>query len=99
MKRIVLITTVCLVALFGLSATVFSADGAALFKRCVSCHGADGSKAPHVVKGQTSAALLEKMKGYASGTFGGPQKALMTNMVKSLSPEELQALADYMAKL
>lgn len=99
MKRIILIATVCLAALFGFSATVFSADGAALFKRCVSCHGADGSKPPHVVRGQTSAVLLEKMKGYVAGTFGGPQKTVMANMVKSLSPEELQALADYMAKL
>ena len=98
MKRIITLFSFCALLVFGVAASGFSADGATLFKRCVSCHGADGSKPP-MVKGQTAAVLLEKMKGYAAGTFGGDRKAVMTNVVKGLSTEELQALADYMAKL
>ena len=97
MKRATMLLCVCVALVFGLSATVYSADGAALYKRCASCHGADGAKPPHVLRGQTSADLLSKMKGYIEGTFGGQQKAVMSSMLKGFSPEELQTLADHIA--
>ncbi len=98
MKRILVASSFCMALVFGLAAAGFSADAATLYKRCVSCHGPDGAKPPHVLKGQKAPDLLNKMKGYAAGTFGGSQKALMTNLMKPLSPEDMQALANYMAK-
>lgn len=99
MKRILIVSSFCMALVFGLAAASFSADDATLYKRCVGCHGADGAKPPHVLKGQNSADLMTKMKGYADGTYGGSQKTLMTNLMKPLSPEDMQALADYIAKL
>ena len=89
----------CALLVLGFAVSGFSADGAALFKRCVGCHGADAAKEPHVLKGQKAPDLLTKMKGYADGTYGGAQKGVMQNMLKPLSPEDMQALADYIEKL
>ncbi len=98
MKRFLCICSVTLFIISGFAATVFSADAAALYQRCIGCHGADGAKPPHVLKGQKADVLLTKMKGYADGSFGGAQKAMMTNMVKNISPEDMKALADHIAK-
>lgn len=99
MKRTLISLSLCMAAVFSLGAMGSSVDGAALFKRCASCHGADGSKPPRVLKGQKPADILEKLKGYAAGTFGGQQKTVMQNMVKGLSPEDMQALVEYIGKL
>ncbi len=98
MQRIFRAAAVSFFLLFAFAAVCFSADAAALYQRCVGCHGADGSKPPHVVKGQSADALLAKMKGYADGTYGGAQKGLMANLVKNLSPEDMKVLAGHMAK-
>ncbi len=99
MKRILCICSVSLLLLCGLAVSGFSAEASALYQRCIGCHGADGAKPPHVLKGQKADALLTKMKGYADGSYGGPQKALMGNMVKNISPDDLKTLADYISKL
>ncbi len=78
MKRILVVMSICAALAFGISAAV-AADGAALYKSCVGCHGADGSK--------------------QDGSYGGEKKAVMTNLVKRYSDEEMKAMADYMSKL
>ena len=97
MKRLLCLLSCSALLLFGFAVSGFSADGAALYQRCISCHAADGTKPPHVLKGQTSAELLTKMQGYASGTYGGQQKALMQKLVQNISPEDMKALADHIA--
>lgn len=81
----------------------FAADGAEMYKAsCAGCHGADGGKsaggtAP--LKGQKPDAVLKMLQGYADGSFGGKQKAVMENVVKKLSPQELETLSTYIGTL
>lgn len=93
---------IVMLSLFWIAATPtggYSADGAALFARCAGCHGADGTKPPNVLKGQSSAQVLGKMKGFLDGSYGGQRKEVMIGKLKTLSPEEMQSLADYIGSL
>ncbi len=96
MKKLLCLLSAGFVLFAGLAFA--AADGAAIYKACAGCHGADGSKktaeaAP--LKGQNSDEVLKKLHGYADGSYGGKQKAMMTNIVKKHSDEDLKAVADY----
>ncbi len=77
-------------------------DAAVLFTKCAGCHGMKGEKhalgQSNVIAGQSKEDLVKKIAGYQKGTYGGAMKGLMQGQVKSLSPEEVEALADYIAK-
>ncbi|WP_461209189.1 c-type cytochrome [Desulfocurvus sp. DL9XJH121] len=79
------------------------ADGKTVYMRCAGCHGADGAKhalgASPPIKGQSAADLLQKLQGYADGSYGGAKKAVMIKTLKGLSPEQLKDVADYVAGL
>lgn len=78
-------------------------DGKALYKACVSCHGADASKKAlnksQVIQGWSSQKIEDALAGYKEGTYGGSMKTLMQGQVKKLSEAEIKALADYISKL
>ena len=80
-----------------------AADAADVYKSsCAGCHGADGGKAAGdstPLKGQKADAVLKMLEGYASGTFGGSKKAVMENIAKKHSAEELKSLAEYIGTL
>lgn len=101
MKRLLSILTVCLLATVFFAAQGLAADGKALYARCSGCHGVDGGKKAlgtgEPLKGMSSANLLKALEGYKAGTFGGAKKAMMEAQVKGLSPEDMKALADYIA--
>ena len=78
--------------------------GAALFKKCVGCHGADGkTKAlgkSAIIAGQNAEDLVKKLTEYKAGTRNvAGMGALMKGQVSSLSDEDIKALADYISKL
>lgn len=69
MKKILLgivLATGCLMA----------SDGAAIYKKCIACHGvnaekvAPGSKGGITIAGMDKARLVEQLKGYAAGKDG-----------------------------
>ncbi|MCD6433517.1 MAG: c-type cytochrome [Sulfurimonas sp.] len=95
MKKIAL---TLLVASVGLMA----ADGAALYKKCQSCHGAKAEKKAlnksQVIAGWDAAKTEASLKGYKDGTYGGPMKGLMKGQVASLSDADMQAIADKIGK-
>lgn len=93
MKRI--FAAVLLGGLFcaGLALSGRAADGGELYARCARCHGENGEKPPHVLKGQGASAVLGKLNGYAAGTYGGDRKTVMQNMVKTLSDTDRHILA------
>lgn len=85
------------------AASAFASDGAKLYKSaCAGCHGADGGKSTGgstPLKGQSEADILQKLKGYGDGSYGGKEKEVMRKVVKKRSPEELEALAGVAAGL
>ncbi len=91
-----------LVACFG-AVSLFAADGASLYKKCVSCHGAKAEKKAlnksQVVQGWDSAKVVDALKGYKAGTYGGPMKGLMKGQVKKLTDADMKALGDYIQGL
>ncbi len=91
----------CLTLLFAVS-MAFAATGKEMFETtCASCHGADGAtlKGSAPLKGQGGTAILNKLKGYADGSYGGEKKQIMMNLVKKLSPEQMKAVADFAGTL
>jgi cytochrome c553 len=77
-------------------------DGAALYKACASCHGADASKSAlnksQVIKGWSAQKIADALSGYKNGTYGGASKALMLGQVKNLSEADIKTLSEHIAK-
>jgi cytochrome c553 len=72
--------------------------------KCSSCHGINGEKKAlnqsAIIAGQEAATLIEKLKGYQTKTYGiTAMKGLMEGQVKAFSPQELEALGNYIATL
>lgn len=70
-----------------------------IFKRCTVCHGKKAERVPPggtVITAKLSADEIKKsLKGYKDGTYGGKMKASMIGQVKSLSDEDIDAIAHY----
>jgi len=97
MKKIVLALAVTA------AATLAMADGAALYKKCASCHGAKAEKKAlnksHVIQGWDAAKIEAALKGYKDGSYGGPMKGLMKGQVASYDDAKIKAVAEYIAGL
>ena len=84
--------------------TLLMADGAALYTKCVGCHGANGEKSAlgksAIITGQDAAKTVEQLQGYKAGTLN--QKGmggLMKGQVASMSDDDIKAVADYIAAM
>ena len=91
----------CLAILTAMPAQAETGDVAAppIAGRCVACHGADGiGKAPQYpnLQGQKAAYLEKQIKAFRSGERNDPW---MSAMAKSLTDEEIAALASWFAAL
>jgi len=79
-------------------------DGAKLYAKCASCHGPKGDRKAlgksAVIAGMPKDEVLKKLKEYQAGTLNqygmGP---LMKGQVAGMSEAELEALADFIAKM
>jgi cytochrome c553 len=80
-----------------------AADGAALYKQCVTCHGANGEKPAlgksKVIKGMSKADVVAAMKGYKAGTFGGSLKSVMEKQVATLSDAQIDEVSAYVSQM
>ena len=94
--------TLLLVALLS-TTSIFAANGEALYKSCIACHGAKAEKVAlnksQIIAGWSSDKTIASLKGYKDGTYGGASKALMRPYVKNLSDEDIKTLAEYIATL
>lgn len=83
-------------------ATLSFADGAASYKRCAGCHGANGEKVAlgksKIIKDMTKAEIESSLLGYQNGTYGGAMKGLMVGQVKSLSGADIKDIANLIGK-
>lgn len=80
-----------------------SVDAKTLFVKCSGCHGQKGEKKAlgqsQIIQGWDKQKTIDAINGYKNGTYGGNMKTLMTSQVANLSAAEVEALADYIAKL
>lgn len=90
------------------SGFLMAADGAAIYKKCIACHGAQGERVAPGSKGNVTIAgmpkdrLVTQLKGYAAGTAdNGGAKAIMYANMKNfkLTDADIDAVADYISKL
>ena len=91
-------------AVLVMSATsLMAADGAALYKKCISCHGAKAEKKAlgksQVIAGWPAAKSIEALKGYKDGTYGAAMKALMKGQVAAYSDADIEAVSVYIEGL
>jgi cytochrome c len=98
MKKVLLAGVVVL----GLFSNVCAEDGAALYKKCASCHGQAGEKVAlgksKIIKDMSEQEMVTAMKGYQDGSYGGAMKGLMKGQVASLNGEQIEAIAKHIAK-
>lgn len=90
-------------SLLVVGASLMAADGAELFKKCASCHGATAEKAAlnksQIIKGWDAAKTEAALKGYKDGSYGGAMKGLMKGQVGAYSDADIAAVAAYIATL
>lgn len=74
---------------------------AAAGRRCASCHTDSyaGTKAVARIAGQRQEYLLKALHDYKAGVRSGGGQAAMADVAYSLSEEEIEALAHYLAHL
>ncbi|MDF1874307.1 cytochrome C, partial [Sulfurimonas sp. SAG-AH-194-I05] len=82
---------VILGALVGATNVSASAD---LYKKCSSCHGQNGERKAlgksKVINTMSYTELVDSLKGYKNGTYGGPMKGLMKGQVARLSDADIE---------
>jgi len=89
-------------AIFGASC-LFAADGAALYKKCIVCHGKQAEKLPpngnEIIKDWSAAKLKEALTGYRAGTYGHKFKLSMKGQVLKFTDEDIEAVSNYIPTL
>lgn len=80
------------------------ADGAALYaQKCASCHGQKGEKAAlgksQHIGGWSTQQAKDALHGYQTGSYGKEMKAVMAAQAKSLSNDQIDAVAQYISTL
>ncbi len=92
-----------LLMLITMSTMMLAADGAVLYKKCASCHGALGEKKAlgksKVINELSKEALVTSLNGYKDGSYGGSMKALMKGQVSNLSKDDIETLSTYISSL
>ena len=86
------------------SVSLMAADGAALYKKCAACHGANAEKKAlgksEIINTWDAAKIEESLKGYKAGTLNvHGMGALMKGQVASYSDEDIKAVSAYIAGL
>lgn len=80
-----------------------TADGAALFKACASCHGQKAEMKAlgksQVIAGWDKQKIVDALTGYKNGTYGGAMKGIMVGQVSTKSEAEIDALAEFISNL
>ncbi|MGB5964600.1 MAG: c-type cytochrome [Sulfurimonadaceae bacterium] len=91
-----------LLLLLGITSILAAADGAALYKKCASCHGNAGEKhalnKSKIINEMSKDEIVTALKGYKDGTYGGPMKALMKGQIAAYDDAQIDTVAAFIAK-
>lgn len=87
-----------------LACGAFAADGAELYKKCATCHGAKGEKKAlnksNIIATMSAEQIKTALEGYKAGTLNVHGQGKMMNMqVKNLSAQDIDALSQYIPTL
>lgn len=81
----------------------YNTRGKEIFVKCSGCHGVDAKKKAlnqsAVIRDWDKQKILNALKGYKAGTYGGGMKSLMASQVKDLTEEDIEAVASYITVL
>ncbi|NVJ52327.1 MAG: c-type cytochrome [Campylobacteraceae bacterium] len=81
--------------------TNVASKGKSLYLKCAGCHGQNGEMKAlgksQIIKGWDKQKILDALIGYKEGTYGSAMKGVMIAQVSSLSNEDLEILAEYIA--
>lgn len=98
MKKFVIAVSV----IFGLYGIGMADEGADLYKKCAMCHGLHGEKSAlgksKIIKDLGVAGIINALKGYKNGTYGGAMKGMMKGQTLLLSDAQITAIATHIAK-
>jgi len=87
MKKVLLISLVSASAVLAANLTA-----------CKGCHGQDWGKVAlgksKIVKDMSKQEIIDSLKGYQNGTYGGPMKGVMIGQVKKLNDNDIIAIAE-----
>ncbi len=90
-----------LLLILGITSILAAADGADLYKKCTSCHGAAGEKhalnKSKIINEMSKEEIVTALKGYKDGTYGGAMKALMKGQVASYDDAKINAVSEFIA--
>lgn len=86
------------------AASLMAADGAALYKKCISCHGVKAEKPAlgksEVIAGWDKAKTVESLKAYKAGTLNKKgMGGMMKGQMASFSDADIDAIAEYISTL
>ena len=91
-----------LLLILGITSILAAADGAALYKKCASCHGAAGEKhalnKSKIINEMSQDEIVTALKGYKDGSYGGAMKALMKGQVAAYDETQINTVAAFIAK-
>ena len=72
-------------------------------QKCNSCHGAQAERkalgVSQVISTWNEDEIINALKGYKAGTYGGARKMIMAPHAKSLSEEDMRNVAQYITNL
>ena len=87
-----------------LASSVFANDPATLYKKCATCHGAKGEKKAlnksNIIATMNAEQIKTALEGYKAGMLNIHGQGKMMNMqVKNLTPQDIDALSQYIPTL
>ncbi|MDP3267058.1 MAG: c-type cytochrome [Sulfuricurvum sp.] len=98
MKKFVIAVSVIL----SLCGAGMADEGTDLYKKCATCHGVHGEKSAlgksKIIKDMGVAGIMNALKGYKDGTYGGAMKGMMKAQAAPLSDAQITAIAAHIAK-
>ena len=90
-----------LLLILSITTLLSASDGAGLFKKCASCHGANGEKhalnKSKIISEMSEEEIVTALQGYKDGSYGGAMKALMKGQVATYDEAQIKDVAAFIA--
>ncbi len=104
MRQSRLATVIFFSLLYGGNEDNSTVDAQKLYQKCAGCHGSDGKtialNVSPMIAGNDKNTTLTKLQSYQQGRLDSVGLGrLMSTQVEKLSPNELEALAEYISKM